>query len=193
MGDGDAPPPLALQPAPDAALRVEEKLAAFAGAPLLGVTWRAGTPRPGAARAGALASLSKEAPVAALGRALAAWPGEVLVTTRDVRPGEIEAFAAALGRPAHDCSAVNERLDDMLALIARLDEYVGVSSTNMHLRAAAGRSARVLVPAPAEWRWMAAGDTTPWFPGFRVHRQDAGGRWDDALERVARELSRGSS
>ena len=63
----------------------------------------------------------------------------------------------------------------MLALLALLDDYVGVSNTNMHLRAGVNRTAKVLVPAPPEWRWMAEGKESPWFPGFTVYRQ--GVRW----------------
>ena len=77
----------------------------------------------------------------------------------------------------------------MLGLLAVIDEYVGVSNTNMHLRAGIGRTARVLVPWPAEWRWMAAGDTSPWFPGFRVHRQRQDGDWHEALTRLHDDLA----
>ena len=52
-----------------------------------------------------------------------------------------------------------------------LDDYIGVSNTNMHLRAATGRSARVLVTHPGEFRWQVVGNTSPWFPGFILYRQ----------------------
>ncbi|HEX9782720.1 MAG TPA: hypothetical protein VGA56_08320 [Opitutaceae bacterium] len=35
---------------------------------------------------------------------------------------------------------MNEDLEDMLALLAVVDDYVGASNTNMHLRASAGRT-----------------------------------------------------
>jgi hypothetical protein len=85
----------------------------------------------------------------------------------------------------HDFSASNEDLEEMLALLAVVDEYVGVSNTNMHLRASVGRAARVLVPWPAEWRWLVSGDESPWFPGFRIYRQRPDGDWTAALERLA--------
>jgi len=72
--------------------------------------------------------------------------------------------------------AVNAELDDCLALMAASDDYVGVSSTLVHLRASAGGPARIFVAFPWEWRWMAAGDS-PWFPGMKVIRQKAGGSW----------------
>ena len=35
---------------------------------------------------------------------------------------------------------------------------------------------------------MARGDESPWFPGFRVYRQDPDGDWDDAMERLRNDL-----
>jgi hypothetical protein len=58
----------------------------------------------------------------------------------------------------------------------------------MHLRAGLGRAARVLVPMPPDWRWMAAGEASPWFPGFAIYRQDAGGSWSAALARLAGDI-----
>jgi hypothetical protein len=76
----------------------------------------------------------------------------------------------------------------MLALLTVLDDYIGVSNTNMYLRASAGRTARVLAPWPAEWRWMVSGEESPWFPGFRIYRQKPGGDWSTALSRLANDL-----
>ena len=50
--------------------------------------------------------------------------------------------------PRHVRTTALAAADDLV--LALLDEYIGVSNTNMHLRAAAGRTARVLVPRPAE-------------------------------------------
>jgi hypothetical protein len=69
----------------------------------------------------------------------------------------------------HDFSSVNSDLEEALALMSLVDGYVGVSNTNVHLRAGAGGAAHVLVPPPFEWRWMASG-ASPWFPVFHVER-----------------------
>jgi hypothetical protein len=63
-----------------------------------------------------------------------------------------------------------------------------VSNTNKHLPAGAGRTARALVPRPSEWRWMAAGDESPWFPGFRIYRQSLDDDWTAALWRLQADL-----
>ncbi|PWB59280.1 MAG: hypothetical protein C3F16_12495 [Betaproteobacteria bacterium] len=180
----DIPPPLELPVLPDRLSAVRDRLAPLGGASLLGVTWRAGTPQ----ESNDFRPLFKETDLARLAGALSAWPGEVLILQRNPRPGEAEELARALGRPARDFSAMNEDLEDMLALLHELDEYVGVSNTNMHLMAGLGRTARVLVPNPPEWRWMAEGDESPWFPGFRVYRESRDGTWDAALARLANDL-----
>jgi hypothetical protein len=76
----------------------------------------------------------------------------------------------------------------MLALCGLLDLYVAVSNTNIHLRAACGRTSHVIVPYPPEFRWMATGPESPWFPGTKLYRQGAGGDWDPAIGALAQDL-----
>jgi tetratricopeptide (TPR) repeat protein len=184
------PLPLALEPLAERIAAVTDRLRHLGPPPYVGVTWRAGT-APEEQKGDLLLSLFKEAPAAALGGALRGASGTLVSLQRRPRPGETQQLAALAGRPVHDLSAVNDDLEDMLALLAVLDEYVGVSNTNMHLRACAGRTGRVLVTWPAEWRWMAAGDSSPWYPGFRVYRQRADGDWSAAMQRLANDLANG--
>jgi hypothetical protein len=76
----------------------------------------------------------------------------------------------------------------MLALLARIDDYVGVSNTNMHFCAAIDRTARVLVSHGAEFRWGADGRESPWFQGMAVYRQGAGGDWREAVQALRNDL-----
>ncbi|HET9470993.1 MAG TPA: hypothetical protein VFO24_07795, partial [Usitatibacter sp.] len=103
---------------------------------------------------------------------------------RGIEEGEIARASAALGRPVHDLSHASEDVEDALAVAALADRHVGVSSTNMHLADLAGSTAEVLVPFPPEWRWRAEGDS-PWFPGFRVLRQEVDGSWARAFAALA--------
>jgi hypothetical protein len=84
---------------------------------------------------------------------------------------------------------LNDRLDDMAAVLSLIEEYVGVSNTNMHILAAVGKTARVLVPYPPEYRWMHSGQTSPWFPGFRVYRQPASLDWTQPLRELSNDLA----
>jgi Flp pilus assembly protein TadD len=178
---------LAIPPLPEALLRMRQKLEALGPPPYLGLTWRAGTPA--REQLGADWVLNKTITLPALGAALQPARGSLLALQRLPAPGEIETLSRAAGRPVADFTAVNDQLEDMLALLALLDDYIGVSNTNMHLRAAVGRSARVLVPNPAEWRWMQWGLHSPWFPDFRIYRQSLNGDWSGALAQLARDLA----
>lgn len=158
----------------------KRQLEAAGPRPWIGVTWRAGTPSAVLAR-----GLSKQVPVDKLFAALAPRAGTVVSLQRHPAAGELEIASAALGRTVRDFDSVNEDLEDALALVSLLDRHVGVSNTNMHLAAAAGQTADVLVPFPPEWRWGAEGATSAWFPGFRVFRQRHDGGWDAALAALA--------
>ena len=121
-----------------------------------------------------------------------AHEGTVFALQRGTREGETAEAAAALERPIHDLTAYNEDPEDALVLMCLLDRYIGVSNTNMHLAVACGMTADVMVPFPPEWRWGLAGDS-PWFPGFRVHRQGVDGSWDAAFSSLAQGLADGNT
>lgn len=180
------PPSLRIAPLPEQREAIRARLAQAGGPPYLGLTWRGGI-APSKQR-GAAWSLYKEIPIEPFAQALQGFPGTLIALQRHPEPGEVERFSSAVGRDVHDFSDLNEDLESMLAALALADEYIGVSSTNMHLRAAAGRSARVLVRCPAEWRWMATGSSSPWFPGFSLYRQSLDGDWSAALARLREDL-----
>lgn len=161
LGATDAaslPPPLAL--APDPAMAPSPP-----GAGAVALTWRGGAASQGPAR-----TRLKQVALERLA-ALARPRGTRFVSIQRLpRAGEREALERALGAPVEDGSALNQDLETMLAFLAQARDYVGVSNANTHLRAGLGKPAVVLVPSPAEWRWMASGERSPWFPGVEVIR-----------------------
>lgn len=181
------PPSLVLPPLAARLAEVRERLAEAGSPPYIGLTWRGGTP-PGEQRNAANWVLHKKIEIVPLAAALRQVPGTFIALQRNPAPGEIEEFVHALGRSLHDFCDLNEDLESMLALLALIDDYIGVSNTNMHLRAAAGKTAHVLVPRPAEWRWLASGDASPWFPGFWIYRQSLDGDWNAAFAKLAQTL-----
>lgn len=175
----EIPPPLQLAVLPERVTAQSSVLAAIGAPPYIGITWRAGSME---------GTLFKLAPLDRIGAALRDVPGTLIALQRLPEAGEIAALAEAAGRPVHDFTALNDELEDMLALLSLLDDYVAVSNTNVHLRAGTGRTSRILVPTPPEWRWMASGDESPWFPGCAVYRQAIDGAWDEALARLKADL-----
>lgn len=164
------PPALPLTPLAERVRRIRATMGE--GAPLVGLTWRAGTLAPGPRR-----TLLKELSAAALGERLRARRARWVSVQRLPREGEREALAQALGAEVHDAAAANADLEEILAWMAVLDDYVGVSNFNTHLRACLGLPMEVLVPFPPEWRWGLSG-RSPWFPGMSVIRQRPDGRWE---------------
>jgi len=179
---GDVAPTLRIAPLAERVERMRSRLPAT-GRRRIGLAWKAGTP-PGEGPA-AQQLLSKDVPVESLAHAFAGREVDCIVLQRHPQAQALERFAAVASM--HDFSAVNDDLEDMLALLSLLDDYAGVSSTNVHLLAAAGGGGHILVPHPAEWRWQLAG-ASPWFPQFSVHRQGRDGDWSGALRSLQGEL-----
>jgi hypothetical protein len=176
----DTAPPVPVAALPERIDAMAAKLRAAGSGPYIGLTWRAGQRIE--------SFLFKDVPIDLLGRALANAGGTLLSVQRAPEAGEHAALEAAIGRPVADFSAHNNDLEDMLALMHLLDDYVGVSNTNMHLRSGTGRRARVLVVNPGEYRWVASGKTSPWFPGFELYRQAPDKSWGAALARLTDDL-----
>lgn len=191
LGDHEGlprPPTLRLAAGPTRRDRVGAALAAAGPPPYLAVTWQAG-PLPTRWEASSNRTLFKRVSPEALGAALRQVPATVAILQRSAAAADIDAFTRALGRPAPDLTVRDDDLEELLALMERVDEYVGVSNTNMHLRAAAGRGARVLMPLPPDWRWGDAGEESAWFPGFRIYRESPAAGWESALAKVAGDLA----
>ena len=183
MDDGATPPrAFFIPPQADREARMKKALLRFGPPPYIGVTWRAGTPD-------RKRLLFKEAPIDGIAAAVRDLNATVIVIQRKPKAGEIDSLAAAIGRQAHDMSALNDDLEDMLALLRCVDEYVCVSNTNVHLRACLGKPNRVLVPSPPEFRWMAEGRESPWFPESPIYRQDIDGDWSAAFDRLKTDLA----
>ncbi len=190
----DTPAALALDGDEARVAITREQLARLGPPPYLGITWRAGTDVLRGPELGTnLQVLSKEIPPGLLGKALRGWRGTLVSLQRNPSAEEHKALSTAVGAPVHDLSNLNEDLRVALAVVALLDEYVAVSNTNIHLRAGIGRTARVLVPNPPEWRWMRTEGGSPWFPGFSVYRQPPSRDWSDALRRLREDLLGGSA
>ena len=179
------PPPLPLKASGKALEAARSLLVAAGPPPYVGVAWRAGLPS-----ADGTEHLHKMAPLESLGAAFQRFTGTLVSLQRGAEADELATLSGSTPAPVLDAGPVNSDLDAMLGLLASLDDYVGVSSTNVHLRAGLGLPARILVPLPPEWRYGRAGATSPWFPGFRLYRENRESGWQDAMGALASDLGR---
>ncbi len=88
-----------------------------------------------------------------------------------------------------DFTAELNDLADTAALMANLDEIITIDTAVAHLAGAMGKSAFVLLPFSADWRWTMSAETTPWYPAIKLVRQRTPGDWEDVIDRVLDELS----
>lgn len=186
-------PPLPLRVNAAKADSIRQRLREFGPPPYIGVTWRAGA-LPEERKNADTRIWTKEIPAEALAAALAPVDARIVLVQRKPAHEEMRRFSSGLGRDVLDLSAANDDLSEMLGLLSLLDDYVGVSNTNMHLLSGlAVRSARVLVLTPAEWRWGEQAAATPWFPGFAIYRQGLGRNWEGTLAALQKDLSRANA
>jgi hypothetical protein len=103
---------------------------------------------------------------------------------------EIAALEQQHGvRVVHWQEAIDD-YDETAALVCALDHIVTVQTAIFHLTGALGRPVWGLIPIPAEWRYLQAGETVPWYPSARLFRQTARGDWASVIGVVTEGLAR---
>lgn len=170
--------PLPLRPGTQYSNEIRAALEAAGPPPYIGITWRAGSLAPDNAIA---TRIRKSIELETMIGGLKSYRGTLCVLQRQPQAEEIAVLKKRSPCAVADFSYLNDDLPRMLSLLDALDDYVGVSNTNMHLRGSLGKSARVLIPFPPEWRWQHSGDTSPWYTHFRLVRQNAYLSWPTIL------------
>ncbi|HXP92802.1 MAG TPA: tetratricopeptide repeat-containing glycosyltransferase family protein [Candidatus Binatia bacterium] len=77
---------------------------------------------------------------------------------------------------------------DTAAIVSHLDLVIAVDTSIVHLAGALGKPVWTLLPFVPDWRWLVAGEGTPWYPTMRLFRQPRAGDWASVFAEVAREL-----
>ena len=95
-------------------------------------------------------------------------------------------------RPPLKLADWTEELGDFAAtaaLVAGLDLVIGVDTAVIHLAGALGKPVWLLNRFAGDWRWGAAGASTPWYPTLRQFRQRDPGDWAPVLGEVRAALA----
>ena len=77
---------------------------------------------------------------------------------------------------------------DTAAVLDQLDLVISVDTSVAHLAGALGKRVWMLLPTPADWRWLTEREDTPWYPTMRLFRQRQQGDWAEVVQRVGQEL-----
>ena len=72
--------------------------------------------------------------------------------------------------------------------LERMDVLVSVDTSVLHLAGALGRPAAGLLAFIPDWRWLAEGSRSPWYPSLRLYRQEAGQDWTKAIQALVADL-----
>lgn len=118
--------------------------------------------------------LLRSLPLAALAP-LAALPGVELVSLQ-VAHGSEEAKRVP-GMALTDLTAHIDDMADTAALMAQVDLVVAIDTSVAHVAGCMGVPLLVLLPADADWRWVAGEVQSPWYPAARTFRQTIRNDW----------------
>jgi tetratricopeptide (TPR) repeat protein len=105
---------------------------------------------------------------------------------KDPRPGDKIALSE---RP--DIVDLTSHLTDLAetaALISCLDLVISVDTGVAHLAGALGKPTWILLPYPAEYRWLLDRDDSPWYPTMRLFRQTETRDYASVIERMREQL-----
>jgi len=184
-----SPDPLQLHTDPNKTQQIKKLLSEFGQPPYIGISWRGG----GIRNNKRIGSYFKEIDPRYLSEELAKLPGTFVSLQRIAGQDELQNISFKLGRPILNLDPYNNDLDAMLSLLDSLDYYIGVSNTNVHLRAGLNKTSHVLVTHPPEWRWGAKGRKSHWFPHCLVYRQSIEHQWQAAINQLIADLSNNES
>jgi tetratricopeptide (TPR) repeat protein len=167
-----------LDVAPSLLAMWREPLAALGPGLKIGISWRAGG-KPAESRKRTI-PLDQWAGIFAV-------PGTHFVNLQyGDASADIAAVKSQFGVEIHDWEEGDPLVDvdSFAAKIAALDLVISVGNATVHIAGAVGTTAWTLLPMVPSWRWMTAGEESPWYGRVRLLRQEAGGDWQPVLARI---------
>jgi len=82
------------------------------------------------------------------------------------------------------------RFMDTAAVMKNLDLVITGDTSIAHLAGALGIKTWLLLPTPADWRWLRNRADSPWYPTMRIFRQKTHGDWAPVIRAVEKSLKK---
>ncbi len=103
---------------------------------------------------------------------------------------EIQAARDEIGVVIHDWDDADPLvdMDAFAAKVAALDLVISVGNATVHLAGALGVPTWAMLPIVPGWRWMLAGERSPWYSSVRLFRQKRRGDWPPVFADIANAL-----
>ncbi len=117
----------------------------------------------------------------------------------------VHFFSLQKGKPAEELNTLAGRLDivdlgssldektgafvETAAVMKNLDLVIACDTAIAHVAGALGVPVWVGLCNVPDWRWLASGDTTVWYPSMRLFRQTKVGDWSGVTNRMAAALA----
>jgi len=185
----DIPPPLKLDVKEDLLDSVREELKVFGPPPYMGLTWRSGEYETRELDEDSVDTTQHFPQLELLALLKSLKEKFTFVSLQRIpQKGEREQLEKGLGKKILDLSHFNEDLEKMLALLSFIDEYVGVSNTNMHLRASLEKVCRVYLPYLRDMRWVNPELAHAWYPQWKFYRQEQNGAYQSCMKTLREDL-----
>ncbi|MFC1845730.1 tetratricopeptide repeat protein [Candidatus Dependentiae bacterium] len=130
-------------------------------------------------------SLATFAPIANI-------PGVVLYSLQKVNgQDQIEKVDFELHTFGPELDTQHGRFMDTAAIMKNLDLVLTIDTSISHVAGALGVPTWLMLPNPADWRWIIGRDDTPWYPtNMRLFKQPSPGDWDTVICNVIDELQK---
>ncbi|WP_029015138.1 tetratricopeptide repeat protein [Niveispirillum irakense] len=103
---------------------------------------------------------------------------------------DLAGMAGRLGPHFTDLGPAIADFADSAAIMANLDLVISSCTAPPHLAGAMGRPVWTVLPLNADWRWLEAGEDSPWYPTMCLFRQEKLGDWGPVMARVRDALVR---
>lgn len=111
---------------------------------------------------------------------------EYFCLQKDIRPADREFLVEQkwIRQYENGLSAFS----DTAALLMEMDLVISVDTSVAHLAGALGKPVWIMLPFSPDYRWMAEGEGSPWYPTARLFRQPRAGDWSSVIAEVVAEL-----
>ncbi len=145
----------------------------------IGVAWQGGPMDP-----------HRSWPLSALAE-ISKLPGIRLISLqKGATQEDIAASGVMLETMGADFDSGPDAFVDTAAMMANLDLVITPDTSIAHLAGALGRPVWTGLKFAPDWRWGVSGDSSPWYPGMRLFRQEKIGDWHSVFSAMRDRLER---